>query len=190
MFLSCSWKGKIPYTGPSGLSQLPQCRIYVSVNWASIGSGNGLLPVQCLAITWTNTDLLLIGPLWTNFREIKIKIQIFSFMKMHMKTSAKWQLFCLGWDELMHNFSFGILNASDQISSAQWYQGYLHKDLKLSLCHLCHYWWHWRLSSTYGAASEEWWQIKVSSVQMPWCPKRSKVLTFIVRTFDLFGHHD
>ena len=35
-----------------------------------IGSDNGLLPGQCQAITWTNADILSIGPLVTNFSEI------------------------------------------------------------------------------------------------------------------------
>ena len=43
--------------------------------------------------------LLSIGPLGTNFSEIKI--QNFSFMKMHLKIlSVKWQLFRPGRDEL------------------------------------------------------------------------------------------
>ena len=33
-------------------------RIYVSAHWVIIGSGNGLAPVQCRPITWTNCDLL------------------------------------------------------------------------------------------------------------------------------------
>ena len=41
--------------------------------------------------------ILTIRPLWTNFNEIWIKIQKFSFKKMHFKMlSAKWQPFCLG----------------------------------------------------------------------------------------------
>ena len=67
----------------------------------SIGSGNGLPPVQCQAITWTNTDSWSIGPLGTNFSEIWIKIQDFSFMKMHFKMlSVKRRPFCPGGDEL------------------------------------------------------------------------------------------
>ena len=46
------------------------------------GSGNGLSPVRRQAITWTNADLLSIGPSGTNFSEIWIKTQNFSFMKM------------------------------------------------------------------------------------------------------------
>ena len=62
----------------------PYYRIYVSVNWVSIGAGNGLSPIRCQAISWTNARLLSIGPLaclGTNFGEILIKIQNFSFMK-------------------------------------------------------------------------------------------------------------
>ena len=34
-------------------------RIYVSLNWISIASGNGLSPVRHQAITWTNADLFI-----------------------------------------------------------------------------------------------------------------------------------
>ena len=68
---------------------------------ARIGSGNGLSPVPCQAITWNNADLLSIGPLGTNFSEIWPKIQNFSFIKMYLKmSSAKWRPFCPGRDEL------------------------------------------------------------------------------------------
>ena len=74
--------------------------ICASVNWASIGPGNGLSPVRRQAITWTNTDLLSIGPLGTNYRGIGFRIQNCSFMKMHMKTSSsKLRPFCPGGDE-------------------------------------------------------------------------------------------
>ena len=49
--------------------------IYAPLNWVSIGSGNGLSPVWCQAITWTNADFLSTGPLGTNFSEIQIKMQ-------------------------------------------------------------------------------------------------------------------
>ena len=41
--------------------------MHALVNWVSIGSGNGLSPIQRQAITWTNGGLLLIGHLGTNF---------------------------------------------------------------------------------------------------------------------------
>ena len=42
-------------------------------------SDNGLLPGLHQPIDWTNTEILLIGPLGTNFSEIVIQIQTFSF---------------------------------------------------------------------------------------------------------------
>ena len=68
-----------------------------------IGSDNGLSPGRCQAIIWTNAGILLIGPLGTNFNEILIGIQTFSFKKMHLKmSSAKWRPFCLGLNVLTH----------------------------------------------------------------------------------------
>ena len=62
-----------------------------------IGSDNGLSPDRCQAIIWPNAGLLLIGPLGTNFSENLIRIQSFSFKKMHLKmSSAKWRPFCYG----------------------------------------------------------------------------------------------
>ena len=73
----------------------------MSLNWVIIGSDNGLSPVRRQAITWTNAGLLLIGPLGTNFSEVLIGIQTFSFKKMHLKTSSvKWRQFCLGLNVL------------------------------------------------------------------------------------------
>ena len=64
-----------------------------------IGSDNGLSPGRRQAIIWNNAGLLLIGPLGTNFSEISIGIQTFSFKKMHLNmSSAKWRPFCLGLD--------------------------------------------------------------------------------------------
>ena len=62
-----------------------------------IGSDNGLSSGRRQAIIWTNTGILLIGPLGTNFSEILIEIYTFSFNKMHLKmSSGKWRPFCLG----------------------------------------------------------------------------------------------
>ena len=66
----------------------PYCRIYASVNWVSISSGNGLSPVRHQAIIWTNTGLLSIGLLGTIFNKIRIAIRSFSFKKMHLKLSS------------------------------------------------------------------------------------------------------
>ena len=66
-----------------------------------IGSDNGLWPGQRQAIIWTNAGILLIGPLGTNFSEILIGIQTFSFKKMHLKmASAKWRPFYLSLNVL------------------------------------------------------------------------------------------
>ena len=87
--------------GANGLTHLPQCHIYASVNWVSIGSGNGLPPKMRQAITWTNANLLSIGLLGTNFSENWIKIVSFSFKKMRLKmSSAEWRPFCQGVNEL------------------------------------------------------------------------------------------
>ena len=83
------------------LTHLPQCRIYAPVNRVSIGSDNGLSPIRRQSIILTNAGLLSIGPLRTNVIEILIKIQNFSFTKMHLKiTSAKRRPFYPGGDEL------------------------------------------------------------------------------------------
>ena len=59
-----------------------------------IGSNNGLSPRRRQAIIWTNAGIVLIGPLGTNFSEISIGIQTFSFKKMQLKmSSAKWRPF-------------------------------------------------------------------------------------------------
>ena len=66
-----------------------------------IGSDNGLSPGRRQAIIWNNTGLLLIEPLGTNFIEISIGIQTFSFKKMHLNmSSAKWRPSCLGLNVL------------------------------------------------------------------------------------------
>ena len=69
----------------------------------NIGSDNGLLPGRHQAIIWTSAGILLIGPLGTNFSEILIGIQTFSFKEMYLKlSSAKRRPFCLGLDVLTH----------------------------------------------------------------------------------------
>ena len=78
------------------------------------GSDNVLSPERRQAIILTNAGILLIGPLGTNFIEILIWIQTFSFKKMHLKmSSAKWRPFCLGLNVLtnvgpIHTSHMGI----------------------------------------------------------------------------------
>ena len=71
--------------------------IQVTATRVSIGLDNGLSPIRCHAIIWTNAGLLSIGPLGTNSNEISIKIQNLSFTKMQLKISSeKWRPFCKG----------------------------------------------------------------------------------------------
>ena len=66
-------------------------------NLTIIGSDNGLSPGRRQAIIRTNAGILLFGPLGTNWSEIVIKIETFSFKKMHFKMSSrKWRSSCFG----------------------------------------------------------------------------------------------
>ena len=63
----------------------------------SIVSVNDLAPVRRQAITRTNATLLSIGPLATNFNEIRIEIKTFHPWKCISKCRLRnWQPFCLG----------------------------------------------------------------------------------------------
>ena len=79
---------------------------YICVgNLTTIGSENGLSPGRRQAIIWTNAEILLIGPLGTNFSEIQIGIQAFSYKKMNLNMSSeKWRPFCLGPNVLRRIF--------------------------------------------------------------------------------------
>ena len=67
------------------------------------GSVDGLSPERLQAIIWTNAGILLTEPLRTNFSDILIGIQTFSFKKMHLKKlPAKWRPFCQGLNVLIH----------------------------------------------------------------------------------------
>ena len=60
----------------------------------TIGLDNGLSFGRLQAIIWTNAGILLIVPLGTNFSEILIEIQTFSFEKIRLNmSSAKWRPF-------------------------------------------------------------------------------------------------
>ena len=74
-------------------------------NLTITGSGNGLLPGQCQAITWTNAAILLIRTLGTSFSKIISEIHTFSFTKMHLKMSSGiWWPFCIGLNVLTNIF--------------------------------------------------------------------------------------
>ena len=95
-----------------------------------IGSDNGLSPERRQAIIWTNVGILLIRPLGTNFSEILIGIQTFSFKKMYLKiSSAKWRPFCLSLNVLTSHFLSVCCNSSWNF----WWVGSWWLDL-LRLC--------------------------------------------------------
>ena len=52
-----------------------------------LGSDNGLSPDRRQAIIKTKAGILFIRPLGTNFNEILIEINTFSFKKKHLKMS-------------------------------------------------------------------------------------------------------
>ena len=75
---------------------------------------NGLSPDWCQAIIWTIPGILPIGHVGTNFSEILIEIQTFSFKKMHLKMlSAKWRLSILSRPECV-NVSYVFLALTHQ----------------------------------------------------------------------------
>ena len=66
-------------------------------NLTIIGSDNGLSPDGRQVIIWTNSVILSIGILGTNFSEMLLEILTFSFNNMRLKVSSgKWRPFCLG----------------------------------------------------------------------------------------------
>ena len=70
-------------------------------NLTIIGSDNGLSPGRRQAIIWTSAIILLIGLLRTNFSDILIEIQTYSFKKIHLEMSGKERLFCPELNVLM-----------------------------------------------------------------------------------------
>ena len=76
---------------------------HICVNKLTITvSDNGLSPDRRQAIIWTNAGILLFVPNGTNFSEILIGIQAFSYKKMHLKmSSAKWRPFRFDLNVLM-----------------------------------------------------------------------------------------
>ena len=104
------------------------------------GSDDGLSPGQYQAINWTNAGILLIGPLWTNFREIVIELHTFSFKKMHFKMlSGKCWPFCLGLNHVLTHWGrethicVGKLTiiASDNGLSPDWRQAIIWTNVGL-----------------------------------------------------------
>ena len=92
-------------------------------NLTIIGPDNGLSPGRRQAIIWTTAGVLLIGPWGTNFCEILIDIQTFSFKKMHLRmASAKWHSFCLSLNVLKIFFIRDLtVSCSDTYQIWRWY---------------------------------------------------------------------
>ena len=91
------------------LNSLRLSDAYICVSKLTIiGSYNGLSSGGRQAIICTNVGTSLIGPLRTNFGKILIKIDIFSYEKMHLKmSSGNLRPFCLGLNVLKcSDFSF------------------------------------------------------------------------------------
>ena len=101
--------------------------IYASINWISIGSGNGLSTVRRQALTWTNADLLAIGPSGANFSHIRRETQNFLLMKIPLKmSSAKMAASLSRGDELTTtdiiciNNGYMLHHLPTMIPQAQW----------------------------------------------------------------------
>ena len=85
-----------------------------------IGSDNGLSSERRQAIIWPSAGILLIGPLGTNFSEILIGNQTFSFKKMYLKmSSAKWRPFVSAsgrehWLQIYAHIDWNMLMPDDR----------------------------------------------------------------------------
>ena len=78
-------------------------QIYASVNWATFGSDNCLVPGRHQAIVWTNAGVLLSRPSETNFCEILIVIHISTSKKMNLiLLFTKCWPFCLSPNVLIY----------------------------------------------------------------------------------------
>ena len=75
-------------TVTSWLSHWGRVTYICVVKLTIIDSDNGLSPGRHQAIIWINVGILLIASSGTNFNEILIGIQTFSFKKMHLKMSS------------------------------------------------------------------------------------------------------
>ena len=76
-YLSQCWPRSLT---PCGVTR-PQWVKSLQLIWRSgTGPDNGLLPVLCQVITWTNSDLCAIGPVGRNVSQILIRIEISSLI--------------------------------------------------------------------------------------------------------------
>ena len=110
-----------------------------------IASDNDLSPGRRQAIIWTNTGILLIGPLGTNFNEILIEIQTFSLMKIRLKMlSAKCCPFRLGLNVLIliqENAFANVISVSlSMMIPALWCDHLQMAYVSCSVCCPCEHW--------------------------------------------------
>ena len=84
-----------------------------------IGSDNGLSPGRRQAIIWTNARILLIEPLGTNFSEVLIGIQIFSFKKMRLKNVNYEKASILSQPQCVNSFHWNFTEFFTQESNWQ-----------------------------------------------------------------------
>ena len=98
----------------------PWCRIYASVNWVIIGSGNGLSPVWRQAITWTNAGLLSVGLLGKKSVNFESEFYYFHSRKCIWKCLlAKWRPSCLGFNVLK---IMALCQADGQCVDTAWWR--------------------------------------------------------------------
>ena len=123
-------------TCPQWVKAVWHIYVCVSLIWVIIGSGSGLMPVWCQAITWTNDDLWSVGPSRTIINEISVSIRVQSFYwdhftrvyfkpvdSDHCKSAAIWNRLTIGsWHaygalsylisqyvwQVGHNFSYKV----------------------------------------------------------------------------------
>ena len=60
-----------------------------------LASGNGLRAAICKGSTWTNADLLFIGPLETTLSKIQMKLLNFSSKKSISSENVVWKIVAL-----------------------------------------------------------------------------------------------
>ena len=86
-------------------------------NLTIIALDNGLSPGRRQAIIWTNAEILLIGHFETEFSGILIKIEKFSYKRMHLNvSSAKLRPLCLGLNVFMLSLGTAVLYMLSQRS--------------------------------------------------------------------------
>ena len=97
--------------------------MFASANRVSIGSDNGLSPILRQAIIWASTRLLLIESLGTNFSEIWVKIQNFSFKKMHFENVVSERAAILSRGRLVnctHQGQLALMSVTRSLTERVW----------------------------------------------------------------------